>query len=272
VGEVAFDYLQHLVTVPVSVAGVETRFVLDSGIGLTLVRRTLCAELGCRPTGATYTGRRMSGQPVTLPLALAPSLSFAGSTADDVEIGVFDMSGFPPALDHISGFLSLAFFADRAFTVDYPGRTVVVETAETLAQRYAAGVALDFAVERDGPALTVFLPMTIPGGRSVSAEVDTGSDVALILDERLAAVTGAALSGEGVRRVEGIDETGHPYVRTFTRLPGAIHPRGAPQLSQPDPEVMFQRIIHDGLVGQAFLRRFAMTFDVPSSRLVLGPG
>lgn len=251
-GEVAFDYLQHLVTVPVSVAGVETRFVLDSGIGLTLVRRTLCEELGCRRTGATYTGRRMSGQPVTLPLALAPSLSFAGSTADDVEIGVFDMSGFPPALDHISGFLSLAFFADRAFTVDYRGGTVVVETAETFAQRYAAGVALDVAVEREGPAITVFVSLTIPGGHPVSVEVDMGSD-ALILDERFAAVTGAALSGDGVRRVEGTDETGHPYVRTFTRLPGAIHPSGAPQLSQAGPEVV-------------------VTFDVPSSRLVLGPG
>jgi hypothetical protein len=208
---------------------------------------------------------------VTVPLAVAPSLSFAGSTSEDVEVGVLDMSGFPTALDHVAGFLSLAFFADRAFSVDYPGGTVIVETTETLAERYAAGVALDVAVERDGPALTVLLPMAIPGGHSVSVEVDMGSD-ALILDERFAAMTGTALGGKGVRRVEGTDETGHPYVRTFTRLPGAIHPRDAPQLSQREPEVMFQRIIHDGLVGAAFLRRFIVTFDVPGARLVLTPG
>ena len=36
-----FDYLQHLVTVPVRLNGQERRFVLDSGIGLDLVRDTV---------------------------------------------------------------------------------------------------------------------------------------------------------------------------------------------------------------------------------------
>ena len=31
---------------------------------------------------------------------------------------------------------------------------------------------------------------------------------------------------------------------------------------------MFQRIRYDGLVGDAFLRRFAVTFDVPAGRIV----
>jgi hypothetical protein len=125
-------------------------------------------------------------------------------------------------------------------------------------------------VERDGPSVTVFLPLTIPGGRSISVEVDMGSDV-LILDERFADETGARIEGEGVRRVEGTDETGGQFVRTFTRLPGRIHPTGAPQLGQDEPEVQFQRIIHDGLIGDAFLRRFAVTFDVGAAELVLAP-
>ena len=42
---------------------------------------------------------------------------------------------------------------------------------------------------------------------------------------------------------------------------------------QTDPEVIFQSIIHDGLVGDRFLRRFTVTFDIPGSSLVLGePG
>jgi hypothetical protein len=32
--------------------------------------------------------------------------------------------------------------------------------------------------------------------------------------------------------------------------------------------VRFERIIHDGLLGDAFLRRFSVTFDVPGSRLI----
>ena len=60
----------HLVTVPVVVDGsVETRFVLDTGIGLNLCSEALCAAIGRSPNGSTFTGRRMSGQEVTIPLA-----------------------------------------------------------------------------------------------------------------------------------------------------------------------------------------------------------
>jgi hypothetical protein len=268
--EVSFDYVHHLVTVPVTVSHVETRFVLDSGIGLTLVSSALSESAGCRPTGRTFTGRRMSGQDVTLPLAIAPSITFAGSVSRGVEVGILDMSSFPPDLAGIGGFLSLAFFADRPLRVDYPRRAVVVETPEPSARRRADGVALPVDVERDGPSVTVFLPLTIPGGGSISVEVDMGSDV-LILDERFAEETGALLEGEDVRRADGTDEMGGHYVRRFTRLSGRIHPTAAPQLAQDDPDVMFQRIIHDGLVGEAFLRRFAVTFDVESAELVLTP-
>ena len=42
----------------------------------------------------------------------------------------------------------------------------------------------------------------------------------------------------------------------------------APELAQGDPAVIFQQIIYEGLVGQAFLRTFAVTFDVPNERLI----
>ena len=41
-------------------------------------------------------------------------------------------------------------------------------------------------------------------------------------------------------------------------------------MAQTDPEVMFQRIIYDGLVGDAFLRRFTVTYDLPRERVVFG--
>ncbi|HEY2777623.1 MAG TPA: hypothetical protein VGI77_06935 [Gaiellaceae bacterium] len=86
------------------------------------------------------------------------------------------------------------------------------------------------------------------------------------LDERF-----RDLGAEEERRVEGTDETGNAYTRRFTTLPGRVHPSAAPELGQDDPEVMFQRIIYDGLVGAAFLRRFVVTFDVPGASLELAP-
>ena len=258
--EVRFEYLQHLVTVPVTVGEIETRFVLDSGIGATIVREELAEAAGLERSGSSFTGRRMSGQEVTLPLAEA-SVTFARSTIERHEVGILDMSSFPDALAAIGGFLSLAFFAEQPVTVDYARRIVALGSGD--------GVSVPVTVERDGPSVTMFMPLTIPGGRSISVEVDMGSD-ALILDERFAAETGAPLDGDGVRVVHGTDETGHDYTRTFTRLAGSIYPTAVPDLRQDDPDAQLQRIIHDGLLGDAFLRRHIVTFDVAEERMVFG--
>ena len=263
-----FEYLHHLVTVPVTVDGsVESRFVIDSGIGLTLLSASLADTIGCAPTGATFSGRRMSGQEVAVSLAAPATLAFGGLERTDDRVGIFDTSGFPADFAGIGGFLSLAFFDETAFTVDYPNGVVELETPETLIERVRTGRVLDVRVERDGPSVTFHLPLTLPDGRSVDLEVDMGSG-ALILDERLAPELGIELDDPRVRRVDGTDETGHTYARSFTTLAGSIHPTGAPELVQKDPDVMFQRIIYGGLVGDEFLRRFAVTFDVRGGRMI----
>lgn len=251
--EVPFERIAHLVVVPVELNGVETRFVIDSGIGLTVVRDTF---EGCLPSDESFTGKRMSGQEVTIPLGVAPSLRFGELEQRDVEVGLLDLRGFPDELADIGGFLSLAFFAETPFTVDYPqGRVVVGGPAE--------GASLRCRVDRDGPAIALHLPLTLPDGREIEVEVDMGSDE-LILDERF-----LELADGEVRRVDGTDETGHGYTRRFARLPGSIHPTGAPQLAQADPVAMFQSIIYDGLLGDGFLRRFAVTFDVAAGTISL---
>ncbi len=256
-----FRHLHHLVTVPVRVADRhDTRFILDSGIGLTIVSAACAERLGLAVGPRTFSGQRMSGQQVELPLAELPSLRFAELQRERVEVGVLDLGGFPPELAEIDGFLSLAFFDETPFTVDY-GRGVVELGAPS------GGVSVGLEVERDGPSVTAFMPLVLPSGRSVRVEVDMGSD-ALILHDELAAEVGVALDGPEVRVVEGTDETGHAYTRRFAALRGVVHPEGAPSLGQRDPDVMFQRIRYDGLIGHAFLRRFTTTFDVPGERLV----
>jgi hypothetical protein len=257
---VPFEYLSHLVVVPVTLNGVERRFILDSGIGVTCVRATLAHELPLEPAGRSCTGKRMSGQTVDIPLFRGAELTLAGHTPD-VEVAAWDMNGLPPELDHIAGFVSLGFFEETPFAVDYPARELAVGER-------GGGTELQLHVERDGAAVTAFLPLTIPGGRSISVELDMGSDV-LILDDRFAPEVGADLDAPDVRRVDGVDETGHPYTRRFTRIRGDVHPTGAPELAQRDPEVQFQSIVHDGLLGDRYLRRYVVTWDVAAATLSL---
>jgi hypothetical protein len=247
----AFEWLEHLVVLPVTVGGVEARFVFDSGIGLTLVSDSL----GARPTGEAFSGRRMSGQEVSVPLGTIDSLEVGGYRRRDLAVGVFDLG-----IDGIDGFLSLDFFGGTTVTVDYASEHVVVG-------ELPAAQPVVVRVERDGPSAVVHLPLELPNGRTIEVEVDMGSNE-LILDERLAAELAVDLEGPGVRRVEGRDETGHEYARYFTSLRGVVRVPTAPELAQRDPGVMFQKIIYDGLVGQAFLRNFVVTFDVANERMM----
>lgn len=262
---VPFRSLQHLVVVPAVVGGIDSELIVDSGIGVTLLSSSLAEASGCELTGATYTGRRMSGQEVMVPLGRLPSAEVAGLCLEAVDVGVLDLAA--DGLEGIGGFLSLSPFRSRALTIDYTGDAVLVEEAESLAARPSSGCSVPLEVELDGPSLCVYLLLDLPGGETVRVEVDMGSD-SLILDSSLAARVGVDLDAETVRRVDGRDETGHEYARYFTSLEGSINPTGAPEVSQADPDVMFQDIIHDGLLGSAFLRSFAVTFDLANERLV----
>lgn len=263
---IPFSRFEHLVAVPVTVGDIDTRFILDTGIGLTLLSSALAEKTRCVPDGRSYAGRRMSGQEVTVPLARLERLTVGSMRRTHLDVGVFDLG-----LEGIDGFLALEFFRAAPFTVDYSASEVVLESAASLAARAEAGAAVPLHVRDEGCSLDPFLSLDLPDGQSIVVEADMGSD-ALILDERFAAALGVELDGADVRRVSGSDETGHPYTRFFTRIAGTIHPTGAPGIAQHDPEVMFQQIVHDGLLGDAFLRRFAVTYDVAGSRIVFAAG
>ena len=79
----------------------------------------------------------MSGQEVAVSLAAPTTLAFGGLERTDDRVGIFDTSGFPADFAGIGGFLSLAFFDEAAFTVDYPNGVVELETPETLTERAA---------------------------------------------------------------------------------------------------------------------------------------
>src|SRR5262245_36968806 len=125
---VPFEYLVHLVVVPVTLNGVETKFILDSGIGPTFVRDRSVAV----PTGETASGHRMSGQEVSFELARVERLEFDGLAVDDAEVALLEMN-LPPELDHIAGFVGLTFFAETPVTVDYPKGTVSVGSRDGVA-------------------------------------------------------------------------------------------------------------------------------------------
>lgn len=260
-----FEYVAHVLTIPVRVCGIDTRFIFDTGVGPNLISESLAAKVSCHPDGSTFTGQRMSGQAVTLPLGSLDSLQIGASLMRDVQVGIFDMHAMA-GLGDVEGFVSLSFFRTMPVTIDYPAGLLILEDEASLAGRALAGTPVTVHVGYDGCSTELMLSLDLPNGKTISVEVDTGTDV-LVLNERLAHDAGIDLQGQGIRRVEGSDETGHDFVRYFTELHGDIQVSGAPSIRMANPQVQVQAIIHDGLVGDRFLRNFTTTYDLARSRM-----
>jgi hypothetical protein len=73
----------------------------------------------------------------------------------------------------------------------------------------------------------------------------------------------------GVSTTTGTDETGHNWTRHSATIAGEVHLAAAPGTAHSAPRVVFQDIIHDGLVGADYLYRYRTTIDISGARLIL---
>lgn len=254
---------QHFLTLPVVVHDQPTIAILDTGIGLALVSQAMCERIGCEIDGE-FTGRRMSGQAVTIPTTTLDILEVGGMQQHDVPAGVVDIEGFFPD-PRIEAFVGLPFFEQMPFTLT--ADTLVIESAASLEERERNGTVVPVRLDRQGIALDIFAPAVLSDGTQLEVLVDTGSG-GVTLHTRYAGSLGVDFESDDVEHREGQDETGHTYTRYFTTLQRlAFAPK--PDDSATDLRVMFQEIIHDGLVGTQFLGNYTVTFDLPRERILV---
>lgn len=267
-----FDYVgQDWLRFEARVGDQPTRLMLDTGGGVTLVSKALCEKVGCVPDG-TFTGKRMSGQALTIPMARVSSIVMAGHEVKNARVAVLDTAALLHAELGVDGIAGLDLFRDQPFTIDYGTRELVLEDAASLAARRAAGEVVSVRVENDGPSTVVFLPLQLfPDSAPLQMEVDCGSRD-LILDERFMEPLGIAADGPGVKRVDGKDETEHGYTRWFTSMPRAAKVPSTQGVGVPTgATVMFQKIIYDGLVGHTFLSAHVTTYDLAHGQMIFAP-
>jgi predicted aspartyl protease len=254
---------QHFLTLPVTVHDQPTIAILDTGIGLALISQGMCERIGCTIDGE-FTGRRMSGQAVTIPTTTLQRLEVGGVQKERVAAGVVDIEGFFPD-PRIEVFVGLPFFEGTPFTLT--SEHLIIESEQSLRAREQGASSSRIRLDRQGIALDVFAPVRLSDGTQIEVLMDTGSH-GVTLHTRYAESLGIDLEAGTVERREGRDETGHTYTRYFTTL-GKLAFVDAPARSADNLRVMFQEIIHDGLVGVQFMEQFEVTFDLARSRVLL---
>lgn len=258
-----FDRVGHFTRILVTLRTAPHRFLFDTGIGVNVLATAVAERLELESVGETFAGQRMSGQWIEAPLVYLPPVSVGSCVLVDQVAAVVDLGQEEEGAMGFSGILGLTAFADIPVTVD-PGSGTIEFGAPADSE-----LRVPLEVRTQGPSMTPFAQLGLPGGKTITVEVDTGSGC-LILDEDFLRRGEVAPLG-ALETHEGVDETGYRYMRKIGRLSGDISFAAAPQPCQREPRVLFQDIIHEGLVGSDYLDRFRYTVDARREELLLTP-
>jgi hypothetical protein len=276
---IPFVTVDHALSIGLKVQGpsgpIEARFILETGLGLNLISKTFCEKIHCIPQTA-YSGNRLSGKKVDVPFTQLSAVSFGNITVKNVQTGVFDMTGFSMTYQGVDGFISLAFFGDQPFTIDYEHSFIIFENTKSLNTRENSGTSVPLKIVQDQMATTAYMPIAFASQAPASAkkiseafraqaEIDTGSEFTILNEKHIAKFH---IKPADLKQIVSKDKSPSNPQRVAT-LSGTISPSGAPEMKQNNPRVLFQKMIYDGVIGDDFLRRFIVTFDVAHEKMIL---
>ena len=240
-------YVGRLVTLDASIDGTALTLLLDTGAGLTALTPEAAGAVACAPFGRV-TGHRMTGETVSFARCGLRQVEIAGDKAP-VDLNVFDlMALLPPGLPVVEGIAALSVFAGRPFTLDLDDAAIVLESPTTLAARLQTA--------REGKLRLVYGPggfgdvlalVGFPGREGDSwFLLDSANLGPVLVSPHTLSQWGAHNAFEGaeveldLKFAEGLRLT----------VPAAV-----------------KDTLYDGVLNEATLRRFEITFDLERERI-----
>jgi hypothetical protein len=252
-----------MITVAATVGGtIPIRVIVDTGAGLDILAPSLIEKLHGEPAGK-FTGFRMTGERLDIPLFLVHGLSIGPLLKKDAVVGSFDV------LDklHLDGIVSVNDFRQQAFTIDFVNKAVIFETPATIARRRAAGKSQPLQLDdQRGITLDLFAQFLI-AGQPGQCEIDTGSQNASV-SLRYMTLLDIEKDATGVHKQEGQTIAGGKEIRYKTMLP-RISLAAAPEVSLAPANVSFSDIIYDCVVGTDFWASRTLTIDIANRQMIV---
>jgi hypothetical protein len=235
------------VAVHAKVGGHDGFFTFDTGGGITLITPQFAEKIGCVPFGR-LTGYAMMGNRIDaarcddVPVAIGQASLVAPAAA------VYDvMSFFPKDAQPVDGSIALNALDGKAFTIDFPARTVTIETDASLKKRVRGATELPVHLQREAQGHALAVSVGVPSAKGlVWMELDSGNSRTILISKIYAPLFG--LNPE-LREPQKVDFplAGNLRVKSDRAFP-------------PD-------MIIDGNLGMPFLKDMVVTIDFRASRL-----
>jgi len=163
---------QGHIMVKAKINGVEGNFILDTGGGLTLITKAFADKVGkLHKQDGSYTAFRATGEKIVAELYDAQALTIGNFTEQKPVLTIFDIN-----LGPLDGLISLMSFKNQPFTIDYNSKTIIFETAKSMAaiQKTGHQVPLQLSESRD-KALDVFAYFTVNNKLTLQFSIDSGA-------------------------------------------------------------------------------------------------
>ncbi len=248
-------YVGQLVTVEVDAGAGPSPMLFDTGASITALTPQAAEAAGCTPFGRLV-GWRMSSERVELQRCGVRKLKIADyETAH--EIFIFDLgTALPKELPPVGGFLSLASFSDRLFTLDLADRRLTLETKSSLEERIKNATPVTMRLVRGygGDDISVLVRIEAATG-DLWFLLDSGNLDVVIVAPHAPAQLGLEIENEDTRS----GEVAFPLQFTIDGI-GRI-----------EAPARLKDIIYDGALSEEVMARFEITFDLANERLWFAP-
>lgn len=257
----AFEWREGLIFLPVRINGSKPlSFVLDTGSTRILIDRKLASDLGLKASG---TGSLQGAGTGRIPIEFIHDVNIAlpGVESAGYDLSTADLQPLE-AVDggKVDGIIGYPFLSRFVVTVDYEAKQLTLIMPEAFRPDSAAQI-LPIELRDQWPFVKGELVLPGPVTMQDSFLIDSGSSdavdhpIVMTLQSRVPSKSGVGLGAE----VQGATAraTSFRLGRYAVKDPLVACCGGTDATSK--------------LIGNEILRRFTITFDYPSSRILLAP-
>jgi hypothetical protein len=234
------------------------KFMLDTGAGINVVSTDLFNRIKhSLISKGMHTGVRHNGESITGRLYELPSLAVGEYRKSNVVIGEF------AALTNFDGLLSMDFFRDTPFTIDFVNRKLIIEDTESFSKIKQQSEQIPIEVRRRGKyEIDLFAKVCINDSLEAVAEFDTGAGFAMFM-----------LNTSYLKKLhivvppkKSVDMNYYVHSSTISRLSFC----GLPSLFARDHFVGFKEgLIYESLIGSGLFRNCKLTIDIPTGQMIV---
>lgn len=235
-------------------------FILDTGAGAIVISSKLYEKIKetTEPAGH-FTGFRHDGDRLNGELFTISSLSLRDYKVEGLKAGVY------PPLDNygIDGLLSLKFFENQAFSINYLENKLSILNKDQLARVEANSSPIEIGlIQHEDVLIDMLVPLCI-NDVLLKAVFDTGSGHSLYLvnpffASRLGADTSMLENSMYTTPISGNTLTDYKFESTLSIC-------GQETMEK---SILFREgLIYESLVGSGLFKDGVITIDIPNSRM-----